>query len=313
MVRVEQLYPFPADVIKEVLERYPKRARGVLGAGRAGEHGRVGIRAPRARVADRRPLAAALHRPLAQFEPVGRIVELARREPARHRRSGIRSEGGSPRARSRAIEASVEKRYVDQHCRSGTRRIRRRSARREVAEEAGRQRERRRSARRARNGKDRSRSQRRSAGVLAASSTKKARTSKSARCSPFWKSTNGSPNGVGTAKVPEVPTVPEVPKGSVPSATVPKALTRKPRRPPRTLRRLTTSSSKPLRDSGARVTKQDVLKAAAPPRHRHRKKPRHPPLAPKAPYAPKAPEGAGGERSETASECPSGAQLSPAG
>ena len=93
VVRVEQLYPFPADAIEDVIERYPKRARGVLGPGRAGEHGRVGIRAPASSSrSSTAGMAAALHRPLAQLESVGRIVELARRQPARHRRSGIRSE-----------------------------------------------------------------------------------------------------------------------------------------------------------------------------------------------------------------------------
>ena len=66
-----------------------RRARSVLGAGRAGEHGRVGIRAAAARDDPRRPLAAALHRPLAQLEPVGRVVELACRQPAGHRRPGV--------------------------------------------------------------------------------------------------------------------------------------------------------------------------------------------------------------------------------
>ena len=114
---------------------------------------------------------------VAQLEPVGRIVELARGQPARHRRTGVRSESREHGTRSRLFQAGLEKRYVYQHCGSGTRRIRRRSARREVAEEAGRQRDRRRSAGRARNGEDRPRSQRRSRRASwARSSTRKAQT-----------------------------------------------------------------------------------------------------------------------------------------
>ena len=71
----------------------PEAARGVLGPGRAREHGRVGVRAAAARAADRRPLAAALHRPRPQLEPVGRLGRLARGQSARDRRAGVRGEG----------------------------------------------------------------------------------------------------------------------------------------------------------------------------------------------------------------------------
>ena len=64
----------------------PKAAGGLLGAGGAGEHGRMGVRAPAAGTADRRALAAPLHRPRPQLQPVGRVVQLARRQPACHRR-----------------------------------------------------------------------------------------------------------------------------------------------------------------------------------------------------------------------------------
>ena len=61
--RVEQLYPFPNVALREVLDALSVGARRRLAAGRAGEHGRVGVRAAAARGADRRPLSAPLHRP----------------------------------------------------------------------------------------------------------------------------------------------------------------------------------------------------------------------------------------------------------
>ena len=75
--RVEQLYPFPGVALREVLDAYPSVARRRLAAGRAGEHGRVGVHAAAARGADRRSLSAPLHRPRAQREPVGRLGRLA--------------------------------------------------------------------------------------------------------------------------------------------------------------------------------------------------------------------------------------------
>jgi 2-oxoglutarate dehydrogenase E1 component len=48
----------------------PETPRRLLGAGRAREHGRVGVRATAPRTAHRWPLAAALHRARPEFEPV---------------------------------------------------------------------------------------------------------------------------------------------------------------------------------------------------------------------------------------------------
>ena len=75
--RVEQLYPFPRRGAARGARRLPVGPRRRLAAGRAGEHGRVGVHAAAARGADRRPLSAALHRPRAQREPVGRLGGVA--------------------------------------------------------------------------------------------------------------------------------------------------------------------------------------------------------------------------------------------
>ena len=92
--RVEQLYPFPNVALREVLERYPVAERGGVAAGRAVEHGRVGVHAAAARRADRRPLPAALHRPRAQLEPVRRLARRGTRSTRRRwRRAGLRSRG----------------------------------------------------------------------------------------------------------------------------------------------------------------------------------------------------------------------------
>ena len=108
-------------------------------------------------------------------------------------------------------------------------------------------------------------------------------------------STNGK---AAEPKVPEVRTVPEVPKGSVPSAGAKGAD-----------KKATPTAKNVARDqqvdlgavqgsgTGGRVTKGDVLKAAAPtpaPAPRETKAPT--PQAPRAPQAPKAPAG---DRSET--------------
>ena len=46
IVRVEQLYPFPAEQIRRALAAVHRRVRGVLGAGGAVEHGRVAVSWP---------------------------------------------------------------------------------------------------------------------------------------------------------------------------------------------------------------------------------------------------------------------------
>ena len=80
----------PSDPAHTAAIGYPKLREVVLGPGRAREHGRVGVRAAAARGADRRPLAAALRRTGAQFEPVGRLGGVAPGEPARGGRAGLR-------------------------------------------------------------------------------------------------------------------------------------------------------------------------------------------------------------------------------
>jgi 2-oxoglutarate dehydrogenase E2 component (dihydrolipoamide succinyltransferase) len=112
-----------------------------------------------------------------------------------------------------------------------------------------------------------------------------------------------SPNGGGTGtgtKVPEVRTVPEVPKGVVPGASGAKGADKK----------ATPTAKNVARDqkvdlgavegsgSGGRVTKSDVLRAAAP-APTMAPAPKAPTPAPQAPYAPKAPVPVRGERSET--------------
>ncbi len=75
----------------------PGARRGRLGAGRAGEHGRLGVRALGDRGIARRPPAALLRRPRAQRQPVGRHRLVARGEPEDPRRRRVR-----PRPRARA-------------------------------------------------------------------------------------------------------------------------------------------------------------------------------------------------------------------
>ena len=58
IVRVEQLYPLPADEIRAELDRYPER-RARLGAGGAGQPGRVAVHGAQPARAPRRPAAAA--------------------------------------------------------------------------------------------------------------------------------------------------------------------------------------------------------------------------------------------------------------
>ena len=104
-------------------------------------------------------------------------------------------------------------------------------------------------------------------------------------------------NGAGI-KVPEVSTVPEVPKGSVPGATGAKGTDKKATPTAKNVAKAHDVKLEAVESAGARVTKQDVLKATAPaPAPQEAKAPTP---APKAPYAPQAPRKAPvGDRSET--------------
>ena len=96
IVRIEQLYPFPAARRRRDPRELSEGAGSDLGAGRAGEHGRVGVRAAGARRADRWPAAAALHRPAAERGSVGRVGV-----PARCQSEGASSSRHLPCERTR--------------------------------------------------------------------------------------------------------------------------------------------------------------------------------------------------------------------
>ena len=80
------------------------------------------------------------------------------------------------------------------------------------------------------------------------------------------------------APVPEVRTVPKVPSGEVPEVPGATATERKATPAAKNAAKVHDVKLESVESSGARVTKQDVLKASAPV-----------PLAPKAPYAPQEP------------------------
>ncbi|MEO7135980.1 MAG: 2-oxoglutarate dehydrogenase complex dihydrolipoyllysine-residue succinyltransferase, partial [Vicinamibacterales bacterium] len=113
-----------------------------------------------------------------------------------------------------------------------------------------------------------------------------------------------SANGSQVAAVPEVRQVPEVSKGSVPKA-VPGSSDKKATPTAKNVAKSLDVKLDAVESSGGRVTKQDVLKAAAPEAPQVIKTPQAPaPLAPSAPQAPqilKAPPApkTPGERVET--------------
>jgi 2-oxoglutarate dehydrogenase E2 component (dihydrolipoamide succinyltransferase) len=100
--------------------------------------------------------------------------------------------------------------------------------------------------------------------------------------------------GAPTTAVPEVPTVPEVPKGAVPKA-VAGSLDKKATPTAKNAAKALDVKLDAVESPSGRVTKQDVLKAAAP------EAPKAPQAlkAPQAPQVPKAPTAPAGERSET--------------
>ncbi len=95
--------------------------------------------------------------------------------------------------------------------------------------------------------------------------------------------------------VPEMRTVPEVPKGEVPGA---KGADKKATPTAKNVAKAHDVKLEAVESSNSRVTKQDVLKAAAPAPAAPAQAPSAPTVAPKAPYAPKAPSPSG-DRSET--------------
>ncbi|MEY4634585.1 MAG: Dihydrolipoyllysine-residue succinyltransferase component of 2-oxoglutarate dehydrogenase complex [Acidobacteriota bacterium] len=94
--------------------------------------------------------------------------------------------------------------------------------------------------------------------------------------------------------VPEVRTVPEVPKGNVPQVAGASVPDRKATPAAKNAAKVHDVKLESVETTGARVTKQDVLRASAP--APAAPAPPAPTPAPKAPYAPKAPVG---ERSES--------------
>jgi 2-oxoglutarate dehydrogenase E1 component len=106
--RVEQLAPFPIVSLREVLDGYPSLRDVVWLAGRAREHGGVGVHAPAARGGARRALSAPLRRPIAQREPVGRVVGMAPAQSTRDHRAGVRSRQPSRRVTEGVVETGAQ-------------------------------------------------------------------------------------------------------------------------------------------------------------------------------------------------------------
>ena len=110
-----------------------------------------------------------------------------------------------------------------------------------------------------------------------------------------------SSNGASASPtVPEVPRVPEVPKGQVPKA-VPGGSEKKATPTAKNVAKAHDVRLDAVETSSGRVTKQDVLKAAAPPPQEAKatapQETKAP--APKAPGAPQAPKAPAGERTQT--------------
>ena len=84
IVRLEQLYPWPAEQLKAVLERYRVGPRVGLGAGRVAEHGGLDVRGPSAPGAD--GLERPVRRPRRQRQPGDRLEAGPRPRAGRDRR-----------------------------------------------------------------------------------------------------------------------------------------------------------------------------------------------------------------------------------
>ena len=114
-------------------------------------------------------------------------------------------------------------------------------------------------------------------------------------------STNGASAQPTVPGGPKVPEVPEVPKGQVPKA-VPGSSEKKATPTAKNVAKAHDVRLDAVETSSGRVTKQDVLKAAAPaPQETKAPAPVAPkaPQAPQAPQAPRAPQTPSGVRSET--------------
>ena len=130
IVRVEQLYPFPSEALAEALAPLPAGARGRLGPGGAGEHGRVALR-----------LRAQLTRRACRRSPLGYVAparggEPRDRAPRRAHELEQRAHRRGDRSRSRSAPPVGEP-SMSMSSTSRARRVDHRGRDRRVAEEAG--------------------------------------------------------------------------------------------------------------------------------------------------------------------------------
>ncbi len=107
IVSIEQLYPFPDKEVGAALGAFSAARRGGLGTGRAGEHGRLDIRASPPARPDRWSPADPLYRPATQLEPRRRLIGPPRREPGSDPGAGLRSRRSAPAAGYRLADEDV--------------------------------------------------------------------------------------------------------------------------------------------------------------------------------------------------------------
>jgi 2-oxoglutarate dehydrogenase E1 component len=110
LVRLEQLYPFPAGCARPRAGPIPVLGRPGLGPGGAAEHGGLALRAGAVPGRRRsRPAATALHRPRAERQPRYGVPQGARPGAGGHRRGGgvglcrARARHRRPRSRARGF------------------------------------------------------------------------------------------------------------------------------------------------------------------------------------------------------------------
>ena len=177
LLRVEQLYPFPARALIHGARPLPA-GRDRLVPGGAEEHGRLDLRRAEPRVGARphRRRSACAGRatsaaPAAASTATGQLSSTCRAEGARRRGADAAETGRAtlPAARIQALGASAEGRgrHGDRDPRADARRERHRGDGRQVVQEAGRRGQGRRAARRARDRQGHGRGARRRRGVLA--------------------------------------------------------------------------------------------------------------------------------------------------